>query len=131
MQDRVLEAVEMVEQKGNALALEQASSPNAKRIAEGGVGYYRVQMLYLQVRMSPWEYPPLGVPSEYVQVRKLSLGRARRGLARHAAWAQAARCLARGFACTIGFGSPVVIGAAGWLSRPLALSRAPLCRGGL
>jgi hypothetical protein len=57
----VLEAVEMVEQKGNALALEQASSPNAK---EGGVGYYRVQMLYLQVRVSeyprgtlPWEYP--------------------------------------------------------------------------
>ncbi len=47
LQDRVLEAMEMVEQKGNALALEQASSPNAK---EGGVGYYRVQMLYLQVR---------------------------------------------------------------------------------
>ena len=56
LQDRVLEAVEMVEQKGNALALEQASSPTAK---EGGVGYYRVQMLYLQVCMS--EYP--GVPS--------------------------------------------------------------------
>ena len=54
----------MVEQKGNALALEQASSPNAK---EGGVGYYRVQMLYLQVRMSTLRVPSpgstLGVPA--------------------------------------------------------------------
>jgi hypothetical protein len=77
----VLEAVEMVEQKGNALALEQASSPNAK---EGGVGYYRVQMLYLQVRMS--EYPRGALPWEYPRstlgVRKFSLGRARRGMQR-------------------------------------------------
>ncbi len=90
LQDRVLEAVEMVEQKGNALALEQASSPNAK---EGGVGYYRVQMLYLQVRMSEYPgVPPLGVPSEYPRCAQAL---ARPSPARHAAWAQAALCLAR------------------------------------
>jgi hypothetical protein len=55
----------MVEQKGNALALEQASSP--KRLAEGGVGYYRVQMLYLQVRA------PVG---RHAAVRYCSHGRA-------------------------------------------------------
>ena len=118
----------MVEQKGNALALEQASSPNAK---EGGVGYYRVQMLYLQVRMS--EYPggtPLGVPSEYLHVRKLSLGRARRGMQRghRLRIALHGLCLYNRVPVVI---RPVVFGAAGWLSRPLALSRAPLCRGGL